>query len=82
MEARKMASTTGWNFDEKDLTRKLPDHQKKISQRQLSENKKGCMICGDPNSRQILMNGLPAQLCDDCIQIQHKMYNSTIEEIG
>ena len=76
-----MASTTGRNFDEKDLTRKLPDHQKKISQRQLSKNKKGCMMCWNPNSREILMNGIPAQLCDDCIQIQQKMYNSTLEEI-
>jgi len=39
------------------------------------------MICGDKNGRQVLMNGLPSQLCEDCIEIQKEMYNSEPQEI-
>lgn len=47
----------------------------------LEDDEYACMICGDSESRQLLVNGFPAQLCSDCIEIQQEMYGSVMKEL-
>ena len=68
-------------FRKNELVSRLSADQRTHSIEILNGDENSCMICGNENARQILMNGLPAQLCDDCIEIQKKMHGSIVEKI-
>ena len=76
-----MAKKEWKEFKKNELVRKLPPSQRGHSNIFLSRDENSCMICGDHDAQQILMNGLPAQLCDDCIEIQKKKHGSMVEKI-
>ena len=76
-----MARKEWKEFKKNELVRNLPSSQRSHSDIVLNKDENSCMICGDNDAHQVLMNGLPAQLCDDCIELQKKMYGSTVENI-
>ena len=68
-------------FTTEDLLRNLEEPQRTMSLQLLEKDGDCCTICGDKPAKQIIMNGYPAQLCDDCIKIQSKEYQSTHERL-
>lgn len=68
-------------FTELELFAGLPKSQIEMSKRALKNDPDACMMCGIDKGRQILLNGLPAQLCEDCIGLQKEKYNSEPQEI-
>ena len=75
-----MAKKKWKEFRKNELVSRLPTDQRTHSTEILNRDENSCMICGNENARQIIMNGLPAQLCDDCIEIQKKMHGSIVEK--
>lgn len=69
------------SFSKQELIGNLPKTQKLHSEGILNSNPEACMICGVNKGRQILLNGLPSQLCDDCIEIQVERKGSEMQEI-
>ena len=66
-------------FSMQKLLDGLPELQYEISEKLLQEDENTCMICGNTQSKQILLNGRPAQVCEDCIEIQQEMWGSKVE---
>lgn len=68
-------------FTISELLANLPFHQYAMSKAILETNENACMICGDEPTRQLLMNGYPIQVCEDCIEIQEARFGSSTEEV-
>jgi hypothetical protein len=60
--------------------KRLPKHQREITRTLLIRTDgKGCYICGDTRKvNRVVLNGIPAQVCDDCIDLQITMHGSVI----
>ena len=56
-------------FDTSGLLKYLEGDQKKRSIKILEADEDACMIYNDKLTRQLILNGNTAQLCEDCIKI-------------